>query len=233
MALGGLDYGHRDAPSRQAARAAARACRLSARWPIVRAGQQRGCGAVWFFRSRDGARQAGAGPGSRPGALLASLAGGIEIRALRAADALDVTRLVGLLARHEGFPPPSFTTETYARDILARDAYVSGCIARQEGQAVGFTLWHPAYDTQSGERGAYMVDLYVAPECRKQGLGRALMGCAARAATAWGGSFLWWSAKNANALAMGFYAGVGEMERDVATWACFGDRFQALLRDQP
>ena len=183
---------------------------------------------MWPFRERRGAR---------PGALLTTLtplgAAPVELRALTAADALDVTRLVGLLARHEGFPPPSFTTETYARDILARDAYVAGCIARQEGQAVGFTLWHPAYDTQSGERGAYMVDLYVEAALRRQGLGRALMAVAARAATAWGGSFLWWSAKNANAVAMGFYAGVGEMERDVATWACFGERFQALLKAQP
>jgi GNAT superfamily N-acetyltransferase len=178
---------------------------------------------LWPFRNRRA--------GGRPGALLASLAGGIELRALGAADALDATRLVGLLARHEGFPPPSFTTETYARDLLARDAYVAGCIARQGGRAVGLALWHPAYDTQSGERGAYMVDLYVDEALRRQGLGRALMGCAARAATAWGGSFLWWSAKNGNAMAMGFYAGVGEMERDVATWACFGAKFDALLGD--
>ena len=75
--------------------------------------------------------------------------------------------------------------------------------------------------------------LYVEAALRRQGLGRALMAVAARAATAWGGSFLWWSAKNANAVAMGFYAGVGEMERDVATWACFGERFQALLKAQP
>lgn len=175
--------------------------------------------------------------GRRRGALLATLAApgedSIELRALAAGDGLDVARLVGALARHEGYPPPAFTTETYARDLMARDAYVAGCLARRGGEAVGFALWHPAYDTQSGERGAYMVDLYVAPDCRRRGLGRALMACAARGATAWGGSFLWWSAKHANAVAMQFYAGVGEMERDVATWACFGERFQALLGAQP
>ena len=182
---------------------------------------------MWFLRRTHSRKLSGL-----CGALMTE-SGAIELRALTAADALDVTRLVGALARHEGYPPPAFTTESFARDVLAPDAYVSGCIARRGGEAVGFTLWHPAYDTQSGERGAYMVDLYVAEDCRRQGLGRALMAVAARAATAWGGSFLWWSAKSGNALAMGFYAGVGEMERDVATWACFGERFRALVADQP
>lgn len=171
--------------------------------------------------------------GGRPGLLLGSLPGGIELRSLAPGDALDITRLVGALSRHEGYPPPGFTTETFARDLMGRDSYVSGCIARRGGQPVGFTLWHPAYDTQSGERGAYMIDLYVAEDCRRQGLGRALMAVAARASTAWGGSFLWWSAKHANAVAMDFYAGLAEMEREVATWACFGEKFQALLKTGP
>ncbi len=182
---------------------------------------------MWLFRPQSRVKL-----GSLCGTLMTA-AGRIELRMITRADALDVTRLVGALARHEGYPPPSFTTETFARDILGPDAYVAGCIARRDGEAVGFTLWHPAYDTQSGERGAYMVDLYVVAELRRHGLGKALMAVAAKAATAWGGSFLWWSAKNANAVAMGFYAGLGEMEREVATWACFGEKFQALLKTQP
>lgn len=180
---------------------------------------------MWPFRNRERPTQ---------GALLRRLetpAGAVELRGLAPDDALDIARLVGALARHEGYPPPSFTVETYARDIMGPDGYVDGCIARLGTRAAGFSLWHPAYDSQSGERGAYMVDLFVIAELRRAGLGRALMAAAAEAATAWGGSFLWWSAKTHNATAMAFYAGVGELERGVATWACFGEGFQALLRE--
>ncbi len=180
---------------------------------------------MWPFRSR---RQTGQGALLR---RLETTAGPVAIHALAPDDGLDVARLVGALSKHENYPPPSFTVETYARDIMAPDGYVDGCIARLGTRAAGFSLWHPAYDSQSGERGAYMVDLFVIAELRGQRLGRALMATAAEAATAWGGSFLWWSAKVQNSNAMNFSARVGEQERGVATWACFGEGFQALLRE--
>jgi GNAT superfamily N-acetyltransferase len=155
--------------------------------------------------------------------------GPVEVRRLGPDDGLDVTRLVGLLSRHEGKPPPRFTVESYAREILAADAYVSGFIARRGGKALGYTLFHPAYDSDAAERGSYMVDLYVVEEARGLGVGRALMGAIARDTVRFGGAFLWWSAKSYNQVARRFYGGVGEMERDVNTWACFGEPFRRLL----
>ena len=156
-------------------------------------------------------------------------AGPVEVRRLGPDDGLDVTRLVGLLSRHEGKQPPRFTVESYTREVLAQDAYVSGFIARRAGKALGYTLFHPAYDSDAAERGSYMVDLYVVEEARGLGIGRALMGAVARDTERFGGVFLWWSAKTYNQVARRFYGGVGEMERDVNTWACFGEPFRRLL----
>ncbi|HKY95950.1 MAG TPA: GNAT family N-acetyltransferase [Kiloniellales bacterium] len=155
--------------------------------------------------------------------------GPVEVRRLAPDDGLDVTRLCGLLSLHEGKPPPRFTVESYAREILAPDAYVSGFIARRGVKALGYTLFHPAYDSDAAERGSYMVDLFVVEEARGQGIGRALMGAVARDTERFGGVFLWWSAKTYNQVARRFYGGVGEMERDVNTWACFGEPFRRLL----
>lgn len=160
---------------------------------------------------------------------LVTAAGPVEICRLGPDDGLDVTRLCGLLSRHEGKPPPRFTVESYAREILAADAYLSGFIARRAGTALGYTLFHPAYDSDAAERGSYMVDLYVVEEARGQGVGRALMGAVARDTQHFGGVFLWWSAKTYNQVARRFYAGVGELEREVNTWACFGEPFRRLL----
>jgi len=160
---------------------------------------------------------------------LVTAAGPVEIHRLGPDDGLDVTRLVGQLSRHEGKPPPRFTVESYAAAVLAGDAYVSGFIARRAGKALGYTLFHPAYDSDAAERGSYMVDLFVVEEARGQGIGRALMGAVARDTERFGGVFLWWSAKTYNAVARRFYGGVGELERDVNTWACFGEPFRRLL----
>ncbi len=155
-------------------------------------------------------------------------AGPVEIRRCGPDDGRDVVRLLAALARHEGYPPPGFTYDGYREEVVSPNGSLRGFIARQGPQAVGYTLYHPAYDTQSGERGAYMVDLFVEEAMRGHGVGRALMGAVARSAAGWGGSFLWWSAKSGNQVAMGFYAGIGEEERSVATWACFGEGFRKL-----
>lgn len=184
---------------------------------------------LWPFRARTG------GSLDRLCGTVKAPDGPIDLRRCGPADALDVVRLVGQLSAHEHKPPPYFTVDTFLRDVAAPDAYVRGVIARRQadGTALGYTLFHPAYDSESGERGAYMVDLFVVAEARRQGLGRALVACVARGAQAWDGSFIWWSAKIHNHQAMRFYAGIGEEERHVATWACYGERFQSLLRDQP
>lgn len=156
-------------------------------------------------------------------------AGPVEVRRVGADDGLDVARLVGLLARHEGKAPPRFTADSYAQEVLREDAYLSGFIARRDGKALGYTLFHPAYDTDAAERGSYMVDLYVVEEARGLGVGRALMGAVARDTERFGGVFLWWSAKTYNQVARRFYSGVGELEREVNTWACFGAPFRRLL----
>lgn len=164
------------------------------------------------------------------GRLMTDL-GPIEVRRLGRNDGLDVVRMTGALARHENKGPPHFTVESYARDVLGGDAYLTGFIARSNGRALGYTLYHPSYDTDAGERGAYMVDLFVAEEARGQGLGRALMAANARDIQRFGGVFLWWSAKHSNTVAQNFYAKVGEAERGMTTWACFGESFDRLLHE--
>src|SRR5690606_9535316 len=94
-------------------------------------------------------------------------AGPIRIRPATAEDAHDVVRLVAALSAHEGKPPPFFTVDSFLRDVVGPDAFVRCLLARREGRAVGYTLFHPCYDTEAGERGSYMVDLYVAPEARQ------------------------------------------------------------------
>ena len=157
------------------------------------------------------------------------MASAAAIRPLRTEDGAAVVRLVAALSAHEGKAPPNFTLAHFRRDIMGPSAFVRGFIAHQGGEAVGYLLYHLAYDSESGERGAYMCDLFVEEKARRQGIARALMQAAARAVRDGGGRFLWWSAKSYNVSAISFYRTVGEEERNMTTWASFNAAFQALL----
>lgn len=152
-----------------------------------------------------------------------------SIRALKASDAPEVARMVAALSQHEGKPAPHFTPAHVKRDLFGPGAFVRGLIAEAEGKTAGYLLWQPSYDTESGERGGYMIDLFVDPWARRRGIARALMRQAAQGVKQEGGQFLWWSAKSYNIQAISFYRTVGEEERMMTTWASFGPAFQALL----
>src|SRR4029077_12886794 len=60
-------------------------------------------------------------------------------------------------------------------------------------EAAGFALFFPNYSTFLGKPGLYLEDLYVKPELRGQGVGRALLAHVARLAQARGCGRLEWS----------------------------------------
>ena len=68
---------------------------------------------------------------------------------------------------------------------------------RRRGTLLGYALFYPSYDTDHGAKGAYLQDLYVLPEARGRGIGRALMAAVARACQADGGCYLFWNALRA------------------------------------
>jgi GNAT superfamily N-acetyltransferase len=65
-------------------------------------------------------------------------------------------------------------------------------IAEQDGNAVGLALYFFIYSTWTSREGLYLEDLYVRPECRKQGIARELMRELARVAQQNGcGRMIW------------------------------------------
>ena len=75
---------------------------------------------------------------------------------------------------------------------------------------LGFALYLPHYSTTRAQPGAYVQDLWVAPEARGTGLGaRLLAAVAARARAVWGAEYLALTTHGANAAARGFYARLG------------------------
>jgi GNAT superfamily N-acetyltransferase len=130
----------------------------------------------------------------------------ITIRAATPADAPVIWRLLKTMAEH--VKAPLFTlTEADVR----RDMFGAACrceLALRDGEPVAIATWFWIYMSFRARRGLYVEDLFVRPEARGAGLGKALLAhLAARACAA--GGYLEWKVLEGNAPALAFYQGLG------------------------
>lgn len=157
---------------------------------------------------------------------------GFAIRAAARKEAAGLARLCAALSAHEGESAPAFTAETVLRDGFGPNRAFELLVAESEGRLVGYALFYPAFDTQSGARGIHLGDLFVAEEARHRGLGRALMAAVARRARAAGGQYIAWNALAGNREAQAFYRTVGELEERVQSWSARGAAFTVLAESE-
>ncbi|WP_405645540.1 GNAT family N-acetyltransferase [Streptomyces sp. NBC_00019] len=82
------------------------------------------------------------------------------------------------------------------------------------GEAVGFALWFLNFSTWRGVHGIYLEDLYVRPEARGGGHGKALLTELARICVERGYERLEWSVLDWNAPSIAFYEALGARPQD-------------------
>ncbi|HEY9859880.1 MAG TPA: GNAT family N-acetyltransferase, partial [Candidatus Obscuribacterales bacterium] len=82
-------------------------------------------------------------------------------------------------------------------------------VAEVVGEGVGFALFFHNYSTFLTQPGIYLEDLFVLPEYRGQGIGKALLTYLAQLALARNCGRLEWSVLDWNAPAIGFYERMG------------------------
>ncbi|ARV60358.1 GNAT family N-acetyltransferase [Nostocales cyanobacterium HT-58-2] len=87
--------------------------------------------------------------------------------------------------------------------------YVEAILAEYAGQAVGFALFFHNYSTFLTKPGIYLEDLFVLPEYRREGVGRALLIKIAQIAIERGCGRLEWSVLDWNEPAIAFYRRMG------------------------
>jgi ribosomal protein S18 acetylase RimI-like enzyme len=153
------------------------------------------------------------------------------IREATAADAPSVVALVHRFNVEDGNPPGAMTIGDFRTLACAEPPRFRVLVADRDGQVLGYTLFYPSYDTEHGAKGCYVQDLYVLPEARRCGIGRALMTAVARACLADGGRYLFWNALQRNQAGRSFYRRIGAREEPVVTLSLQPDALRRLAAE--
>jgi len=97
----------------------------------------------------------------------------------------------------------------YLRDGFSDDPAFEGLVAETKSEVVAYLLYHFGYDTDRGQRLVHVIDLYVAEDFRRRGIGAALMKRAAAIGRARGAEAMFWSVYKPNDVALRFYEKLG------------------------
>jgi GNAT superfamily N-acetyltransferase len=134
----------------------------------------------------------------------------VEIRPAVEADLPLILRFIRELAEYERLADQVKATEDGLRESLFGDAAMAEVVFAMVGDAAGgFALFFHNYSTFLGRPGIYLEDLYVRPELRGRGVGRALLAHLARLAIERGCGRLEWSVLDWNETALAFYRSIG------------------------
>jgi GNAT superfamily N-acetyltransferase len=133
------------------------------------------------------------------------------IRPATAADVPQILAFIRALAVYERAPAGAVTAteEGLLRDGFGAQPFYECLLAEHEGAPAGFALFFFNYSTWRGQPGVYLEDLFVYPELRARGIGKALLQRVAAAAVARGCRRLQWEVLDWNTPAIDFYRLMG------------------------
>ena len=129
------------------------------------------------------------------------------------ADMGDLLELIEALAAYERLSHLVIATEgDLAEALFGPDPAAEALIVREGGEngpAIAFALYFTNFSTFLGRRGLWLEDLFVRPQHRGRGIGRALLEALAATARSRGYGRFEWAVLDWNAPAIGFYERMG------------------------
>src|SRR6202011_949837 len=144
----------------------------------------------------------------------------LEIRPARATDVPVILQLIRDLATYERAPNEVSATEKGLTEVLFGEKPAAEVLLAFENEtAVGFAVFFHNFSTWLGRPGLYLEDLFVRPEDRGKGYGRALLIHLAKIARERGCGRMEWAVLDWNEPAIEFYRKLGAKPMD--EWTVF------------
>ena len=143
-----------------------------------------------------------------------------QIRPTTETDIPVILSLIRELAEYEREPQAVVATESSLREVLFGEKPSAEVLLALEGDSpVGFAVYFFNFSTWLGRPGLYLEDLFVRPEQRGKGYGRALLERLAQIAQARGCGRMEWAVLDWNDPAIQFYRKLGAQPMD--EWTVF------------
>jgi GNAT superfamily N-acetyltransferase len=151
------------------------------------------------------------------------------IRPARPEDASAIVGLIRELAVYERLEHLAVATaESLREHLFGPRPFAESLLAEDADGPVGFALFFHTYSTFRGQPSIYLEDIFVRPEHRGRGIGKALLRHVARLAVDRGCGRLEWAVLDWNEPAIGFYRSLGA--RPHGEWTTYRLDDDALLR---
>jgi GNAT superfamily N-acetyltransferase len=134
----------------------------------------------------------------------------LKIRPAQEQDIDAIFDLIRGLAAYEKLSDRvTGNSELLRSHLFGERVYAEAIVAELGAQTVGFALFFPTYSTFLTQPGIHLEDVFVQPEYRRQGVGKALMTAIAKIAHDRGCGRLEWSVLDWNQNAIEFYQRFG------------------------
>ena len=131
------------------------------------------------------------------------------IRTASVEDCGRILQMIWALARYEKMEDQVVATEDLLREWIFEKKKAEVLFATEDGREVGFALFFHNFSTFLGRAGIYLEDLYVMPEYRGKGHGKALLKRLAQITLERGCGRLDWQCLNWNERSIAFYRSLG------------------------
>ena len=152
-----------------------------------------------------------------------------EIRPASEDDVPIILSFIKELAEYERLSHEVIATEDALRECLFGERrFAEVVIGYYKNEPAGFALFFYNFSTFLSKPGIYLEDLYVKPEFRRRGYGRALLLYLARLAKERGCGRFEWSALDWNEPAINFYKNLGAVPMD--EWTVYRVTGETLSR---
>jgi GNAT superfamily N-acetyltransferase len=151
----------------------------------------------------------------------------LKIRPAKREEVGEVLQLIQDLATYEKAPDQVEASEDdLLNTIFAKEPRVFCDLVEVDGQIAGMAIWFLNYSTWQAKHGIYLEDLYIKPEFRARGYGKALLKHLAQICDREGYGRLQWWVLDWNSTAIEFYRSFGAEAMD--EWTVYRTSGQAL-----